>query len=69
MRVPESEIERRLKTKEHCKDCDKDYYVCPVCGCQKETQRDVDVCSDWDKILGKHRHTHTYTHEHNKDDE
>lgn len=53
---------------EQCKKCQQTYYICPICGCQKETQRDADVCADWDKILGKDRHPHEYLHNHEEEE-
>ena len=60
-----SEIEKRLlRNPEHCNSCNQNYYMCPICGCQYNTQFDADHCRNWCKILGRDRHTHTNIHIH-----
>lgn len=65
IRGTSSEIEKRLLLKpEYCLNCNANYYMCPICCCQYNTQFDADHCRDWCKILGRNRHIHTNTHMH-----
>lgn len=56
--------------KDHCDECDKDYYICEVCGCEFDDARSAAVCRDWDRILRnfnkEHKH-HNYPHDHLND--